>query len=444
MRYFSVLFFVLLILCAPLAAQEGAIRQWASSATASSEYSPTSWNANQATGAPNATGCADDVNAWASATITNPNEYLTVYFDIAVYPTQVNIHQNYNPGAITGIDLLPADGGANIPVRNSADKGTTCPGALTINIEWDDPVLISGVTIYLDQRAIGNWNEIDAVELVGIPAKGANVPTQTANDYVISGEVGRSVSCDDGTAFNNGIEVRVIQMRTGFTYTATAIGINDFDPVLAVLNEAGRGLCVDDDLNAAQYSAWLPTTGEVPASRKSAQVTFANNGRGAFADISLVVGGYGNATGEFILILEGMALTTADGQGDPFAIQITPGMIASEVPPTVYMISVTSRFDPLIAVIDSEYNFVRDNDKNYIACDDGGDPQACWGKSFSLQGSYVSRTQGRALPGGSLDAMLQLNPTAGGEWLFYNFLMRSSGMNSFGDYMVVFHMGISD
>ncbi len=445
--FFNAFLWLLCLLCISSAvAQENPIRQWASSAIASSEYSPTSWSAARATGAPDARGCADDVNAWASATTTNRNEYLTVYFDIAVYPTQVNIHQNFNPGAITGIDLLPADGGASIPVRNSADKGTPCPGVLSVNIEWDDPVLINGVTIYLDQRAIGDWNEIDAVELVGIPEAGSAPSPQTdsEDDYVITGPAGRSVFCDDSTEFSNGIEVRVIQMRTGFTYTATAVGINGFDPVLAVLDAQGRGLCVDDAVQASDYSAWLPSTGAVPASGRSAQVTFANNGRSAFADISLVVGGYGDAKGEFILILEGMTLTTADGQGDPFALQITPGMIASAVQPTVYMIAVTSRFDPLIAVIDEDYNFVQDANKNDIACDDAGDTSTCWGESATLSGSYISRTQGRELGGGPFDAMLRLDATAGNEGLFYNFLMRSSGMNSFGDYIVVFHMGIGD
>src|SRR5262245_5280181 len=71
---------------------------------------------------------------------------------------------------------------------------------------------------------------------------------------------GFSVNCDNGTSFSNGVEFRIHQMRTGFNYTATAIGLNGFDPVLAVLNtNSNNGLCNDDDATATQYTANLPT-----------------------------------------------------------------------------------------------------------------------------------------------------------------------------------------
>jgi hypothetical protein len=107
-----------------------------------------------------------------------------------------------------------------------------------------------------------------------------------------------------------------------------------------------------------------------------------------------VVGGLNNQTGEFLLILEGMAVTSADGAGDAFAVQITPGMVASGVTPTVYMISVTDGLDSLIAQIDQDYNFMTDDNGDFIACDDSGS-DTCWGSSADLTGYYVSRTQNR-------------------------------------------------
>ncbi|MBL8119903.1 MAG: hypothetical protein JNJ78_20395, partial [Anaerolineae bacterium] len=41
---------------------------------------------------------------------------------------------------------------------------------------------------------------------------------------------GIEVTCPDGTQIFNGVEV-IINMRAGFTYTATAIGVNGYDPV---------------------------------------------------------------------------------------------------------------------------------------------------------------------------------------------------------------------
>ena len=86
---------------------------------------------------------------------------LTVTYDIPLVPTQINIYQSYNPGAITGIELVLADGGAPCPCR-TAPIGTECPGVLSIDV-LDAAAPVNGVIIHLDQTITGDWNEIDAV-----------------------------------------------------------------------------------------------------------------------------------------------------------------------------------------------------------------------------------------------------------------------------------------
>jgi hypothetical protein len=267
------------------------------------------------------------------------------------------------------------------------------------------------------------------------------VPAQPPQPSVPSG---MSVQCQSGVSFDNGVEVTVIQMRSGYTYTATAIGLNGFDPVLAVLNDSGEGLCTDDDQTAAAYSASLPTTGYIAPQSTNAQIHFANNSGNPFEDVSLIVGGFGNQSGEFLLILEGMAVTEGDSAGDPFSIQITPGMVASGVPLTTYMISVTDQMDPLMAAVDSNYDFLTDSNGQYIACDDAGDSSLCWGQSASLAGSYVSRTQGRQLGGYGLDGMLMFDLDSSMTESYFNLLMRSSGQETVGDYLIAFHVGIGE
>ncbi len=191
------------------------------------------------------------------------------------------------------------------------------------------------------------------------------------------GTGGVSVTCDNGTSFDNGIEIVVHQMRAGYTYKATAIGINGFDPVLAVLNsQTGEGLCSDDEPNALNYEVDLPTTGYVPGNTTTAQLNFHHNDRSGFEDISLVVGGYDNETGEFVLVLEGMGVTPADGAGDPFSVYLTPGMVASQVPLTVYMITRGgSSVDPLLylASDDTSLGVMTDSHNDDIYCDDAND-----------------------------------------------------------------------
>ncbi|NUQ03487.1 MAG: hypothetical protein HUU31_06355 [Anaerolineae bacterium] len=217
-----------------------------------------------------------------------------------------------------------------------------------------------------------------------------------------------TVTCNDGTTFDNGVEVIVNQMRSGFTYTATAVGLNGFDPVLAVLDTStGSGLCSDDTSDARRYAANLPTTGSVPASSLSAQVNFSQNSSSAFADISLVVGGYGNQSGEFILILEGMAVTDADGAGDAFSINITPGMATSGVPLSLYMLTRgTSGVDPLMfQAMPGTSDPVTDSAGNQIYCDDSGDSGLCYDTGFRLDNYNVTIATG-TLPGWQYDAML--------------------------------------
>ncbi len=253
------------------------------------------------------------------------------------------------------------------------------------------------------------------------------------------------MDCGKDVSFDNGVEVIVRQMRSGYTYTATAIGLNGFDQVLAVLDtDTGEGLCADDERNAANFEVGLPTTGAVPSSSTTSQVKFSQTSGQGMADVSLVVGGFGNAAGEFVLILEGMAATQADGQGDPFSVRLTPGMIGTGVPLSIYMISKTNEFDPLMYLADDNGDVFTFDDGTELYCDDSGTDQ-CWGDSYDLSNSYVPMINNRLLPGGGYDAMLtipisdfEVSPS---EFFALTFMMTSYRQSTFGDYVVAIHAG---
>jgi hypothetical protein len=260
---------------------------------------------------------------------------------------------------------------------------------------------------------------------------------------------GLSVTCSDGSSFDNGVEIVISQMRAGFNYTATAVGINGFDPVLAVLDaRTHEGLCSDDTASARRYAANLPTTGRVPASDYSSQVTFNQASGSTFADISLVVGGYGNQTGEFVLILEGMAVTSGDGVGDIFQVNITPGMVASGVPLTVYMITRgQSTVDPLMYLADDNLNVLKDSDNYELYCDDAGDSTACY-TPMDMSNATVTIASG-SLPTWDKDAELSLDisgmtlssDTAQNH---LNYVMTSYKQQTEGQYLLAFHVGLTD
>ena len=145
---------------------DGQVNQFASSASATSQYGVSDWSATQATNAPDVMSCSDNKKAWASAS-SNGVDTLTVTFATPMIPAQINIYETYNPGSITSIDLIPANGSKPIPVANSADTGTACPGIFSVKTTAN--TLINAVAIHLDQTKSVSWDEIDAVEMIGVP-----------------------------------------------------------------------------------------------------------------------------------------------------------------------------------------------------------------------------------------------------------------------------------
>lgn len=140
-------------------------RQWASGATASTEYGNSSWAASQATGAPNTPQAGDCSTAWASRMPDADSEWLTLTFETAVEPTLIRIHETYNAGAISKVEAKDATG-----AWRTVWEG---PAAACETPRWFEVSVPAGkwttreVRIALDSDAVPGWNEIDAVELVG-------------------------------------------------------------------------------------------------------------------------------------------------------------------------------------------------------------------------------------------------------------------------------------
>ena len=146
------------------------INLYATSAFASTEYGTDSWSAMQATGAPDTLECGDQSTAWASAA-SNGVDWLELTYDQTVYVTQINIHQTYNPDQVVLVELITPESEV-VPVYESVPFEFTddaCPFMLAIPL--DGTILANGVRITVDQSQLTlGWNEIDAVELIGIPS----------------------------------------------------------------------------------------------------------------------------------------------------------------------------------------------------------------------------------------------------------------------------------
>ncbi|NPV78070.1 MAG: hypothetical protein HPY59_17050 [Anaerolineae bacterium] len=155
--------------------KDGLLRQWAVQARASSQYGDPDWAASQATGEPDVENCEDSVKAWASAS-PDTKDWIELTFATPVYPTEINVHMNYNPSQVVEIQIIDVQGKAYTVIETEPEEVSYCPDVYQISLELTKKILVDKVKIFIDQTVLNlGWNEIDAVELVGLP-EGVTVP----------------------------------------------------------------------------------------------------------------------------------------------------------------------------------------------------------------------------------------------------------------------------
>lgn len=182
-----------------IAAEEpaGPIRQWAVSAVASSQYADEGWSAKQAVGEPDVDGCEDDVFAWASMG-ADTVEWIELTYAVPVMPLEITIIQNYNPSQVVDVTGIGEDGTEYFIWEGEPEYVDYCPDYLTISFEPYEEFYINKLRITIDQSVLGlGWNEIDAVELVGMPQGASGVVAQPAAPVEPPATSGGSVDMGD-------------------------------------------------------------------------------------------------------------------------------------------------------------------------------------------------------------------------------------------------------
>ena len=139
--------------------------QWAIGATASTEYTPGDWSAMQSTGEPNVTGCVDDPHAWASKS-QGGVDWLELTYARPVRPSEIRIHEVSGVGSIVKVEVKDGSGAYQTVYTAVPTVTQGCPRILTIAISGVT-AMVSAVRVSVDQRALFDWNEIDAVRLTG-------------------------------------------------------------------------------------------------------------------------------------------------------------------------------------------------------------------------------------------------------------------------------------
>jgi len=143
---------------------DGAVRQWAQSADASSEYSPDGWSAKQATGAPDTHGCGDIRTAWTTRDARSDKpQWLELRYPDKIRAIGARLFVTNAPGAVREVQARTGSGWET--VWKGSDPTDGCPAVL--GIRFQEEVDTDGLRIVLDTSAQTTWFEVDAVELIG-------------------------------------------------------------------------------------------------------------------------------------------------------------------------------------------------------------------------------------------------------------------------------------
>lgn len=256
------------------------------------------------------------------------------------------------------------------------------------------------------------------------------------------------VECGPNAVLTNGAMV-YFNLLPG-TYKFTVLGIDGFDPVMALLDESLDVIeCSDDAVGAAEYSANLPTTGIVETATTNSQVIFEYQDEDA-RDFAVAVGGYGGTSGQFVLLAEPFSVAEEDGvgegTGDPISLLVTPNLVDGLESVTLYMLGIDDALDPYFVLIDAN-GILTDDAGVDVVCDDAGST-SCWREGVDLSEASII-IDGVEVVADNFDASMQLDWALFGDDVaapdsYLNWRLSSFGQTTTGDYVVAIHLGIGE
>ncbi len=155
-----------------------------------------SWSPGQAAGPPNTGNHGDYSTAWASQQQDGGAEWLKVKYAKSVEVSEINIHESYNPGAVSRVSAILPDGSQKV-----IWEGVEPPeqGLVERTVKVPPGIRSDQIMIELDTRRVPGWNEIDAVEIVGRDGSRQWGAESTASSYFGGGRAYGSQMLNFGT-----------------------------------------------------------------------------------------------------------------------------------------------------------------------------------------------------------------------------------------------------
>ncbi len=132
----------------------------------SSQYTESSWSAQQLLGAPDTyPDYGDIMTAWASQSADGSREYLVLGYSSPMQVSHIGIFETYNPGAVDTIYVRNASNGQWNMVWSGTAIAQSAESRI-FQVEFTlTNYLVDAVRIAVNSPAIPGWNEIDAVAI---------------------------------------------------------------------------------------------------------------------------------------------------------------------------------------------------------------------------------------------------------------------------------------
>lgn len=122
------------------------------------------WGTIQATGEPDTKLPGDQPTAWASASPDGGTEWLELTYARSVKPYEIEVHESYNPGAVTKITGFDQFGNEGV-LWQGTDPTPPGSGSGVSKFAIKKPFVTAKIRVYLASDQVPGWNEIDAVGL---------------------------------------------------------------------------------------------------------------------------------------------------------------------------------------------------------------------------------------------------------------------------------------
>ncbi len=143
----------------------------------SSQFTPNSWSAAQALGAPNTFAYGDYQTAWAPSPQNGTAEFITVGFGTSVYANGATIRETFGNGFVFQIDARDTNGVLHTVWTGTDTSVQNVPYDFAVT--WNETAyLVNGLKVYVDTNTSGSWEEIDSILLSGVsdPTATGTVP----------------------------------------------------------------------------------------------------------------------------------------------------------------------------------------------------------------------------------------------------------------------------